>query len=590
MRDLGQTDYLRDLMQKLDTAQHGTRGAIVRSACGLLACSQAELYRRLAEVGWSSGRKQRSDKGRTSVDDGEAQTIGALLMNSVRANGKRTMSIRTAAEIAQANGLLTADVTPSTLGRVLRQKGMHPDQAGIDSPHVTMRSLHPNHVWQIDASVCVLYYLDNRGLSVASEREFYKNKPGNLKRIEKARVIRYVAVDHYSGALYVEYFHGAEDTENLYRFWASAITQRTEPGDPFHGVPHTLMLDRGSASEGHMFSNLLQRLQVEHLTHLPGNPRAKGSVERSHDIVEREFESRLGVGARVADLAELNAMAHRWMRWFNASRIHTRHGHSRYGLWQTIRPEQLRIAPPRDLLDSLLTTKPVEVKVGRGLTIRHAPRGSGSLTYSVADLPEVRVGDLLTVCVNPYRAPNVHVLSRDRDGRELHIELQPLERDAAGFVATAPVIGQQIHTHADTVPDTQRKAMLKAAYGVETMRDAEAARKARKPAFEGRIDPMADVAQAQTLSYMQRRGVELPIEAPRVEATPLTHVQAAKRLREAGIEMSRERFAALASDYPDGISEEALTGLLARWPVATVAPATVALEEVPRLSVVGKAG
>lgn len=578
--DLGQLDYLRDLVTRLDAAPHGTRGPLVRAACELLAISQAELYRRLQrELGWSSGRKPRADRGSTRVDATEAQTVGALLMNSVRANGKRVMSIKTAAEIARANGLLSADVTPATLGRVLRAQGMHPDQAAADTPHITMRSLHPNHVWQIDASVCVLYYLDGRGLAVASEREFYKNKPGNLKRIEKSRVIRYVATDHFSGAIYVEYFLGAEDTENLYRFWANAISKRAHAGDPFHGVPRVLMLDRGSASEGHMFANLLERLQVEHLTHLPGNPRAKGSVERAHDLVERNFECRLGLGRKVETLDELNAMAHAWMRHHNATAVHTRHGHTRYGLWQTIRPEQLRIAPPRELLNGLLTTRPAEVKVSRGLTVRHAVPGYGSMTYSVADLPDVRVGGTLTLVVNPYRAPNVHVLTRDAEGREARTELVPLTKDAAGFWSGAPVIGESIAAHADTVPDTQRKEMLKAAYGVETLRDAEAAKRARKPAFEGKVNAMADVEQSAALSYMQRRGVELPLEAPRVEAAPLTHVQAAKRLRAAGIEMTRERYAALTTDYPEGVPESAMAALQARWPVA--GPAVV-VEEQPR--------
>ena len=35
----------------------------------------------------------------------------------------------------------------------------------IFTPHVAateLQSLHPNHVWQIDASLCVLYYLAAR--------------------------------------------------------------------------------------------------------------------------------------------------------------------------------------------------------------------------------------------------------------------------------------------------------------------------------------------------------------------------------------------------------------------------------------------
>lgn len=565
--DLEQLDYLRALMSRIESAPHGDRGRIVRDGAATLGLSVAATYRRLAEVGFESGRRPRVDRGRSALQDTEAERLGALLMTSVRANGKRTMSVKTASEILRASGQLSVDMDPGTLSKALRRRGMHPDQTGADTPHVHQRSLHPNHVWQIDASVCVLYYLDKRGVAVASEREFYKNKPGNLKRIERDRVIRYVATDHYSGAIYVEYFHGAESSENLYRFFANAITKRDHPGDPFHGVPLVLMLDRGSASEAHMFRTLLERLDVRHLTHLPGNPRAKGSVERSHDLVERNFESRLGVGVKVEDLAQLNHYAHAWCRTWNAREEHTRHGHTRYGLWQTIRPEQLRIAPPRELLDDLLATKPVSVKVRRDLTVAYSlKRGAGSHTYSVKCLPDVRVGDLLTVVVNPYRAPAIIAITQDVDGREVRTELQPLERDHAGFYADAAVIGEEIKTARDTVPDVERKRMLQEAYGVDTVRDAEAARRKRVPAFEGRVDALDYLTREDTgVAFLQRRGTALPIEAPRVEAQPMTAAQAAKRLREAGVEMNRDRYAVLTGDYPNGINEDAFAELARRW-------------------------
>lgn len=575
--DLDQIDYLRALMSRLESAAHGERGRLLQDGAAALGLSVAATYRRLAEIGFESGRKPRADRGRSSLPDAEAERLGALLMNSVRANGKRTMSIKTAAEILRANGQLSVDMDPGTIAKALRKRGMHPDQVGADSPHVHQKSLHPNHVWQIDASVCVLYYLDKRGVAVASEREFYKNKPQNLKRIERERVIRYVATDHFSGALYVEYFHGAESSENLYRFFANAISRRDHAGDPFHGVPLTLVLDRGSASEAHMFRTLLERLDVRQLTHLPGNPRAKGSVERAHDLVERNFESRLGVGMRVTDLAQLNHYAQAWCRTFCGNEVHTRHGHTRYGLWQTIRPEQLRIAPPRELLDDLLATKPVSVKVRRDLTVSYAlKRGAGSHTYSVKTLPDVRVGDLITVCVNPYRAPSILALTRDADGREVRTELEPLARDAAGFFEDAAVIGEEIRTARDTTPDVERKRMLMDAYGVDTVRDAEAARKKRKPAFEGQVDALDYLTREEgTVAFMQRRGTALPIEAPRVEAQPLTAAQCAKRLREAGVEMNRERYAVLTDDYPQGVSEEAFADLVRRWSVSTAPAAEV---------------
>ena len=93
------------------------------------------------------------------------------------------------------NGLIIAGRTDTETGeffplsidaisRALRQHHMHPDQLRAPSPALELASLHPNHVWQLDASICVLYYLKIRlkgsgdtGLRVMSAAEFNKTNP-----------------------------------------------------------------------------------------------------------------------------------------------------------------------------------------------------------------------------------------------------------------------------------------------------------------------------------------------------------------------------------------------------------------------------
>ncbi|EFF82441.1 hypothetical protein HMP0015_2083, partial [Acinetobacter haemolyticus ATCC 19194] len=133
-------------------------------------------------------------------------------------------------------------------------------------------------MWQIDASVCVVFYLNKKaGLHVMDEREFYKNKPANLKKIEKDRVIRYVQTDHTSGSFYHEYFWRSENVENLTNFFFSCIQQRSLK-EPMHGVPFILYVDKGTANTSGMFRNLLERLDVEFIAHATNNSRAKGQV------------------------------------------------------------------------------------------------------------------------------------------------------------------------------------------------------------------------------------------------------------------------------------------------------------------------
>lgn len=215
---------------------------------------------------------------------------------------------------------------------------------------------------------------------------------------------------------------------------------------------------------------------------------------------------------------------------FNARKTHSRTSTTRYGLWQTIRPEELRICPPRELCESLLRTKPERRRVKGNLAISYAVNGHGLHTYSVADVPGVGVGETVKVCVNPYRVPNVFVTVEDVDGEARLYECEPIEHDAAGFPLDAPVFGESYRAPPDTQTDKHRKQMAKEAYGAKTNADVDKARRCRKPAFSGQIDPISYLESEAAARFMQRPGTPLPIAgAEAVELKPLRHVEACKR-------------------------------------------------------------
>ncbi|WP_171909832.1 integrase core domain-containing protein [Aquisalimonas asiatica] len=506
----------------------------------------------------------------------EARVVANLIHESTRQNGKRLLSFRDAIDIAFANGRIETYASPATFARVMREAGFHPDQLATPAPHVSMRSMHANHVWQFDVSICVLYRLTTGGLQVMEEKEFYKNKPHNLKRIENQRVLRYLVTDHFSGAFYLEYFQAAgEDQETLFKFLMSAFAERPHPNDPFHGVPSTLVWDAGSANQSYMIRNLLDRLQVEHIAHEPGNPRAKGQVERTHDIVERHFEGRLYM-MRIESIEELNEKAHAWMRHFNSKRQHSRTKKTRYGLWQTIREDQLRICPPLELCRELLQTKPVQRKVASDLSVSFAVQGWGQATYSVEHVPGVRVGEQVDVSVNPYRAPSVLVAGLDENGGEILVECDPVQRDEAGFRLDSPVYGEGFHSVGDTDTDTHRKALAREAYGAETNREVERARAKREPAFQGSIDPISYLEADELPSYMRRKGtaLDVPNPAAALEVQPLTHIEAMKRL---AVKLERpikpEENQAIRRAFPDGVPEDSL-GAVVDWLSGGAGPPT----------------
>lgn len=558
-------------------AEHGARAQIYRDACAELGMSMATLHRALNEAAMRAPRRRRADAGKTALTRAEAVMISAVLMDSLRKNIKRMSSVETALDTLRRNDEIRAErVNPTTgevvqlsnsaIGRALRTYGLHPDQLLRPAPHAEMRSLHPNHVWQIDASLCVLYYLRTsdpaqQGLHVMRQAEFYKNKPANIRRIENDRVWRYVIADHYTGTLWVNYVMGAESAINISESFIAAIQPSGDPRMPAHGVPRIVMMDPGAANTSQLFMALLRRLDVRPLVHEPENARATGAVEKAQDIVERNFETGLRL-APVAGLAELNERARNWSRWFNGTRKHSRHGHTRYGLWSTITSEQLRLAPTVAMCRNLLTAKLQTRKVTGELRVRF-----DGADWCVRSIPRVMVGEEVVVTFNPYRDDEIYVVDHDANGIEVLHHAPLVGRGDAGFFATANVIGEDIKRPPRTIADDHRDEVELAATDSTTLAEAAAKRRARVPSFGGRIDPTKGLDEAtEGTAYMPRRGTELDITA-RISAAPekvLAGFALFSALVAAGVELTAERHALLATWHPEGLPEPQLDDLVRR--------------------------
>jgi len=573
------TQRLVQIAQAAASAPSGGKQAVYAAACAELGLSRATLHRHLQKVTVKPQRKRRSDAGAVQLSRDEAIVISALLMTSHRKTNKRLMSIGQAVEVARANNEVraertdpvTGEVTPlsdSAIARGLRHYNLHPDQLNRPTPAVELKSLHPNHVWQIDASLCVLYYLNARtqtesGLQVMERDKFYKNKPANLKRIEADRVWSYEITCHHSSAIYVQYVMGAESGTNLSECFISATQKRD--GDPFHGVPFILMMDMGSANTGGLFTNLARRLQVKTIAHAPGNARATGQVEKARDLIERGFESGLRLRP-VRDLAELNAQAQRWARWFNATKVHSRHGKTRYDMWLTITTEQLRVAPSVDVCQALLTETPQTRKVTDFLTVSYKGR-----EFDVRGVPGVMVGEKLHITLNPWISDAAMVVDTDADGNEVLHSIPLVARNEAGFRDDANVIGEDWARPADTLLEANRREVERFAMDASTDAEAEAKRKAKATPFGGRIDPGKVIDQAPARTFMPRRGTDLSSSTTTSRtAMPtrvLTPFEAAAELGRMGVTMSREASAQVRAWYPDGVPEDQLHDLQARLTV-----------------------
>jgi hypothetical protein len=561
--------------QRAEAAGHGGKGEIYAQACRELGISLPTLHRYLAQAVVRAPRKQRSDAGDVVLPLQEAQLISAMLMDSLRKNNKRLKSIGEAVALLRANSeILAARVDPGTgeivplsdsaIARALRTYQLHPDQLLRPAPAVELQSLHPNHVWQIDASLCVLYYLNARtdaesGLQVMEHKRFYKNKPANLKRIESDRVWSYEATDHYSGAIRLCYVLGAESAHNL----AESFIQFTQQWDerPMYGVPQILMMDMGSANTSGAFRNLARRLDVQLLPHAPENARATGQVENARNIIERSFESGLRLRP-VHSLDELNATARQWCHWYDGTKVHSRHGRTRYEAWLTIREEHLRLVDG-DLARRLLTHEPESRKVSDFLTVQFDGR-----EFDVSSVPRVMVGEKLLVSFNPYQPDAAVIVDRDEEGRELLHSVPLVVRNEGGFREDANVIGERYRRHADTTADTHRKLVERIATDSQTDEEAAAKRKAQTASFGGRIDP-ARLWDSQPLpTYMPRKGTDLQVgTTARAAIRILNHFEVAREMVSRGVSLTPERNQQIAAWYPDGVPESDLDNLQNRLTV-----------------------
>ena len=537
------TERLMEIARQADTLGHGEKTAYLSEQAAALGWSMDKLYRQLKKVTVKTPRKRRADAGNSSLTLEEAQLISGAVMEGARKNGKRIMSIGRATQMMRANGLVRAEfidgdgvirpLSESTITRALRDYNLHPDQLLQPTPAVHLRSKHPNHVWQIDPSLCVLYYLPrvgkDSGLRVMEAEEFYKNKPKNVQKIVNDRVWRYTGTDHYSGVVVTRYYFGGETSANLCDFLIYMMQEMTDvTRDPIRGVPVMVMLDPGSANTSAAFKTLCAALGIHVQINKPKNPRAKGSVEKGNDLVEVEFESGLRF-IQVFDIDQLNTLAERWMRYYNSTEIHTRHGMTRYQCWNRITADQLILPPPVEHCRDLAYSAPKEAKVNTFLEIRFAGQ-----VYSVKDVPNVMVGQKLMVAKNPWRVDAAQVSVIDADGHEQWHVLEPMQFDEAGFAADAVTIGESYKAHADTVAQTNVKAVEKLITGAGTLDEAATKRKANVLPFGGRIDPYAHQAQtieADNRLYLPKAGKQMDYNRMEVISPRLNFVQAAQQIK-----------------------------------------------------------
>lgn len=563
-------------LDKLDATPHGEKQAVIDAACAELGVSRG-TFNALARKIRGRKNKKRQDAGESGLTKEEARQISGYIMETYRNNNKRKAApLEVAVEVLRDNGKIVAGrVDPETgeifhlslsaISRALRAYHMHPDQLRNPAPSSGLRTEYPNEMWQIDASVCVLYYLRDGAahLEEIEEGVHYKNKPQNLDAIAHHRVIRYVLTDHCTNLTRWRYYRDSESGEHAVEFLAWAMAPKGDPADPFEGRPTGIYVDPGIGNN-RLVQRFCQRLGTELRSHKPKNSKATGSVENGQWRVESRFEQGLKFQrSAIKGFDDLNTLAQRYQLHYNNTKPVQRHGMTRMDAWMHIREEQLIRTQPMDLLLSLATQSPETPTVSDAMRIKFKGR-----TYSVAGVPGAYPRGKLTVHWHPFLACAM-ALVEDAEGRETHIELEDVTGtvDPAngqwGFAADTAHYGHEYKSRPDTEVDTNRKEIALVASG-EATQDGDRKRR-RSKAFEpfgGEVNPFKAAQETEQPTRIKKRGID-PATAPEMELIPLTHVQAAKALKgRMGDAWTAEHFADLQRRYPKGVPEADIESLL----------------------------
>lgn len=562
-----QTRLVGDAARELDAAGPctGERGVIVKRLASALGISVNTAYQYLRKyAGWTSGKKPRRGKGETCVPESLCRKIAGLLLFP-RANGKEVMSLKLAVRIMKNNGEGVADpetgeiIMPSveTISRAMRQYGCHPDQLKKGRPTGRVRSLHPNHVWQLDASVCILYRIHGaKRVGIMDERMFNAKKPANLIEIKNKRIVRYIVIDHTSGVFYQRYEQAAgESAEGVLRTLIDFMDKRGHH-DPAHGLPLILYTDPGSANTSSLVTGFCEQLGIRVIHHGPGTANATGAVEQCQNLVECQFESRLRF-MDVPDVAYLQNEADRWRRHFCARVEHSRTGMTRNAAWLTITEEQLRIVP-RDVLEALAFWKDERRNVGTDFVISvDTHTHYGVREYDLRELAYhgLNTRENVRVRLNPFKAPEIVVIMDLPDGTEKAFDVAPMEKDQYNQDMSAPVFGESYRAMPETHTEKVLKEIKKQAYGTDSSKEAERLHKAgRRPSTTTNI--MADVKEAPL--YLGRTGQQLKVNAPTAEPMPMSRVAFALMMKREHPDVWTDANAAacmewLSFRYPDAI-------------------------------------
>lgn len=353
------------ILEKLNSCPDELITETVKELSHELNLSVASIWRKANKAGFRI-RKERSDKNKTVISDDVINYIASRVLISRRRNKQFTNSVKKAYEdYEKEHGKIEAGY--ERVCAILRQRGLDKESLNLPTPALKLFSLHPNHVHLFDVTNCHQWHLKNNGglKEVDIEKMMYANKIVKFAKSIKKELLRFVLIDHKSGAFFFWYYYSSgEKASDGLDFFSRAWGDKKElikntlgisdynGKYQFQGLPRLLYSDKGSILKNKAMLNMMACLGVEVQTHEAGNPRAKGAVEGLMRIIGYDFESDLKT-KNIQGLEALNAFALNWCIERNA-RPEFRNGEiPRIDFWRKIKASELILSPDYEVFKKL---------------------------------------------------------------------------------------------------------------------------------------------------------------------------------------------------------------------------------------------
>lgn len=266
------------------------------------AMSVDSLYRRIREFKNNdpiSYRRSDAGKPRICSPDELRQDLLTLtgLQQKTRTKKGRPLSTGETYQIAHGNiNLIKNNYSISTLNRWKRRYGLTNAHFEHTGAAVELIAKHANHVWAIDASVAAQYYLrpDNKVIRDTTLDYDISHKDDRIRAMGYKKIWLYVVVDMYSSLFYVRAFadfHLGENSADYFTTLSEAMLPKKN--NPMQGIPEIIYSDRGNPFASTLLKRMADYFGIRQISHMPGNPRAKGKVERRIGLVKQQIEKRL---------------------------------------------------------------------------------------------------------------------------------------------------------------------------------------------------------------------------------------------------------------------------------------------------------